>query len=674
MYRTIIRRSYIYTLLLMMLLASSCIRMPKTYIYSEVKYTFDGGDDLLSIFNLTAFYMNSNLEMVSSPVTSLPWTITENIPISLPVEARLDISFSAKDVILSSEFYNVGFSSDISYKNTPSFLPPSSFTYTKAEEENYETLSFLIPFNTPEEADNALLTIPNLKYNKHFLYSYTADDAVVGAYARLWRRINKKWIDDIEFFHKQCTKSTGYYPDNTLGMTDGCGNERRFPVGVAIWPNIYSSYMPDGIMYDSSSSIYLPYITWDEMESIVDFGGAAFYHNVDEQRYDKTNPSEIADGMEDDRVKTLAKLNRDMKILAQPDGNASYLEAAGIFNKISMIRSDHHTSKIYVNSLTSLSDRYLYSGFTEDRDGQIEEMESQSSSDNPYWISFSTHRVDTTVISLFEKINDLYGKDGKDNLWFATIEEVYEYATMRENAVIEKEVIGSNAVFTVTVPKYDNFYYKDLSFIIDGVNSKYQSQSVSDNIIGIFSNVDDGKLLINVNFNAHYPDLAEKYTSIYEKSFLEEDKNDALYFTSFLSEEKAAQFLERLNNAENGIRLHSMVINGGSKYTYSHDISINLEYDNIPTEYKIWEKDEQKDDKPWHTFTSDTIKFHLSDGFGTKRINAALRNQINESKTVSSSIEIKELGENTILKEDLNSYIEKYNGYTHSTSITIPAK
>lgn len=640
--------------------------MPTYPIISEVNYSFDGGKDLLSFFNLTVSYINSDKKVVFEQISSLPWQFSQKV--HTPFDAQFDVLFSVKDGdVPEALFYKMGFDGDITYNNSYGYIN----SLDTKNSENKEMISFRICFENIEEAEKATLSIPTLKYDKHFAFSYTADDAVVGAYARFWRRVNKKWIDDIEFFHKHCTPTTGYQPENTLGMTDGCNNERRFQASVAIWPNVHNEYQPNGFMEESTSSTQMPYITWDEVATIVDFGGSVCYHNVDEIKYDNSNPEQIVSGIEEDRIKTLNKIGRSMKIMSLPDGNRAYLEASKLIPSITMIRTDIDASLISLQETKSLYKKHLYNGFSEDKEKILQEMEEQNNSSIPYWMSYSTHQLDDTIIPFFEKINKTYGKEGKDNIWFATIDEIYEYITMREGAVINKFIEGNDVVFEITLPTNYDFYYKDMSFILNS-SSNCTLEPVSNNIVGLFSNNHSNNTLINVNFNKHYVEMAEKYTSIYEKTLLEEDKDDAIYFTSFLSPSIASPFLERINKTSNTIILSSIIINNGEETSYFREISITMSYFNHPTHYKIWEGNNENSSE-WIPFTSDTVSYTLSESFDKKKISVRLKNEFSESEIVSASILLLQLDKNTIPADKIQEYVQQHDGYTFTKSVTIPS-
>ena len=107
-----------------------------------------------------------------------------------------------------------------------------------------------------------------------------------------------------------------------------------------------------------------------------------------------------------DYNKVLEKINRRMKIMGLPDGNAAYVTAADKSPLIDFYRSSlHHLEFIYLKSTGSLFKKRTYGGTNSSvNDVKLEELASQHTSDNPYWVGITTHRVDLSRIEPFIKI------------------------------------------------------------------------------------------------------------------------------------------------------------------------------------------------------------------------------------------------------------------------------
>lgn len=499
-----------------------------------------------------------------------------------------------------------------------------------------EIIEFSIALPSGVSADSVNLSFAPLKYDKHFAFTYTADDSVEGAYARIWRRINQKWIDDTEFFHLGNTPTTGYIPEYPLVYTDGCGNDRRFGFSVALWPTWGNEYNPDGLIKDSSTNSI--YITWNELDLIKDWGVSMLYHNVDERVYDKNNADDIEKGFVADYNKVLEKINRRMKIMGLPDGNAAYVTAADKSPLIDFYRSSlHHLEFIYLKSTGSLFKKRTYGGTNSSvNDVKLEELASQHTSDNPYWVGITTHRVDLSRIELLETIYSLYGKGGDDSLWVASWDEVYEYIQMRLNSIVKKVVSDNTVTWKILVPFSKNYYFKDLSFLVSGITS-VDALTVSDKIFGYSYAAHGSGMLVNVNFNELLLDCAEKYTSKFESTLSEDDKTDAYYFVNQLKDTLKAPFVARLSANETAPVLNSILINDGVTVTYDQLVSITLNMTGGLTHYKVGETSDLSG-ASWIVGTSKTFSYQLSSGYASKTVYVQVKNSFGESEVKSSSI------------------------------------
>ena len=499
-----------------------------------------------------------------------------------------------------------------------------------------EIIEFSVALPSGVSADDVNLTIAPLKYDKHFAFTYTADDSVEGAYARIWRRINQKWIDDTEFFHLGNTPTTGYIPEYPLVYTDGCGNDRRFGFSIALWPTWGNEYNPDGLIKDSSTNSI--YITWNELDLIKDWGVSMLYHNVDERVYDKNNADDIEKGFVADYNKVLEKINRRMKIMGLPDGNAAYVTAADKSPLIDFYRSSlHHLEFIYLKSTGSLFKKRTYGGTNSSvNDVKLEELASQHTSDNPYWVGITTHRMDLSRIELLETIYSLYGKGGDDSLWVASWDEVYEYIQMRLNSIVKKVVSDDTVTWKILVPFSKNYYFKDLSFLVSGITS-VDALTVSDKIFGYSYAAHGSGMLVNVNFNELLLDCAEKYTSKFESTLSEDDKTDAYYFVNQLKDTLKAPFVARLSANETAPVLNSILINDGVTVTYDQLVSITLNMTGGLTHYKVGETADLSG-ASWIVGTSKTFSYQLSSGYASKTVYVQVKNSFGESEVKSSSI------------------------------------
>lgn len=509
----------------------------------------------------------------------------------------------------------------------------------------------------PDGVDPATvnLTVAPLKYDKRMAFTYTADDSVVGAYARVWSRINRKWIDDMEFHHMNAERTTGAVPKNTLCMTDGCGNERRFGFSCAIWPNLGNQYSPNGFIKDSTTSTTSPYITWEELRMIVDYGVSLCFHNVDERIYDKTSAAEIVRGFVDDDRKAFEKTGRRMKVLGLPDGNRAYVEAAGMSNLVAFMRSSlNSSSRINLHTCGPLRGQYTYGGTnSSDVTVKLAELAEQHAAENPYWVGITSHRVSLEVIAMLETIYNLYGKAGDDSVWVAGWDEIYEYIAMREGMTCVKRVEGQRIDFDVYVPSSRAFYFRELSLLLSGIASAEGVAVVpaTETIKGYSYAAHTARwtgeaaLLLNLNFNGKAVELAEKYTARYEATADASDKEDAQYFSSQLRPELAEPFVTRIENVvpgePGGLRLIGATINSGATTTTNRAVTIELTLTGEPTHYRTSE-DEDFMGASWLPYTTPFLPYMLTDVPGSKTVYCQVKNASTESAVVSTSITLEE--------------------------------
>lgn len=443
----------------------SCFRIPEIQRpKSAVTYTFEGGKDIIKLFDFTATYTDKDNNAVKEKITSLPWN--REIIASLPFESHLEVDFSVKDDFPDQHKYDVGFNAFIELSDKGK--SGNNATISKFQQDD-GVLRFSVDIPDGVSPDDIAIAVAPLKYDKHFAFSFTIDDASENGWSRIFRLIHGKWIDDKEFFHLGCAPTTGYIPEHTLSVTDGCGNERRFGVGEAIWPTFRNSFNDfEPRMKDTSESSI--YITWEELRIMLDFGCSVHFHNVDETKYDKNDVNQIVQGFFDDYDKVQEKLGRKMKVLALPDGLQSYIDAAYAFPRIEFIRSSLSDNLIYLNDCGSLNGKETYGGkHTSDISKKLEELAAQAASENPYWVGLTVHRPSIENMDMLTDVYKLYGKAGADNIWVASWDEVYEYQELRYGSVISKNVAGNAVNFEITLPDRSNFYFNELSFLISGV-------------------------------------------------------------------------------------------------------------------------------------------------------------------------------------------------------------
>lgn len=657
-----------FLLLACLLLAGSCIKKPEYRPQTAlVTYTFEGGKDMDALFDFTATYTEAGNRTVSERIDKLPWT--KQVTAIVPFDARLEVGFEARTEIPGQTAYDVGFRGSIDRAAQPVAATVSAGTRAG----DNEVLRFSVELPDGIAPEQVTARIAPLKYDKHFAFSYTADDSRVGAYALVWRRIHRKWIDDKANFHCNTTPTTGSVPAYTLAMTDGCGNERRFGFGAAIGATNGNSYSPDGFITDANPNSN--YLSWADLREMMALGGfAVYYHNVNQQIYDESSPASIREGYEVDRQKVLRELGVEMKTLALPDGKAAYIEAAESYDPITFIRTsinrpgEYTLPKIHLATAGSLYKQQTYDGILREVPTKLTELADQAASTDPYWVSLTSHTPSTELIDLLVTIHDTYGKGGADNLWVASYDEVYEYQEWRTTAAIRKQAEGRTVTFEVTLPAHPEFMFRELSLLVSGTGGDCGVQPLSDNIYGMSHAAHKGGMLLNVNFDPQLPARAEHFTARYEASGLDADKEDARYVVSQLLPALAAPFEARIARTAPPLVFTSVMLNDGAATTYSREVQITLDASEDVISWRAAEKQDLTG-VPWKPYVASPVGYTLSSGFGKKTLYVQVATDRRESDIRSASIRYLDVpASGTIPHDAVEAYVEKYDGHKFTVS------
>lgn len=499
---------------------------------------------------------------------------------------------------------------------------------------DYERVDFTL--TNVDDASSIGLSFPALKYDKQFAYSLIVDDCRVDS-NKLFFQINQKWVDSEKYQHFGQAHTTGYTPEKTLNYSDGFGVEKRFTYGVAIFPTGHNDYIPDYMGRENPLPNY-PYLTWPQLLHVLKFGNEMHFHDVFD--VDTGTVEGILSGITSAQDKTLEKTGTGIKVMVRPNGNDDYIEASKRHDDIMFMTtegSNHTVSDL--NASTNLLKGIIYrrncDGITSDN--FMSRITDNASVPNKWMCDF-THSPSSGMLEGLVFLNDTYGKDGNDTVWFATIDEIYEYWFIRQNAKFRKEISGSNVKFTLFIPRLK--YGRHTDFTVQLTDAVYTSGSISlqtDNVYGLSYGVKSGKFLINFNLNAKLPDYAEEFVSRYEATLNDDDKTDAAYFVQQLRTDLQAPFLARLAANENPPELNSISINGGAATTYDSNVSVALSATGSITHYKISENAGMTGAE-WMAGTSKILSYSLSAGYGSKTVYVQVKNNYGESAIKSSII------------------------------------
>ena len=187
--------------------------------------------------------------------------------------------------------------------------------------------------------------IPPLKYNKSLLVLLTQDDCVQTAFSTTWAAINGRPLSDTYFYTAAHLRGGDLPPDTygfgkPLGSTDGTGREVRFAFTTTLSPeweymdaqatvkpgyteNYYRFFMQRGLM-------------WGDVAEMLNYGVGIAFHDVNTESVDLPDSILRHYGIAQELI--LNRLSgRGCKMLAEPNGNETYVTAAGSYAPIQSV-------------------------------------------------------------------------------------------------------------------------------------------------------------------------------------------------------------------------------------------------------------------------------------------------------------------------------------------------
>ncbi len=435
--------------------------------------------------------------------------------------------------------------------------PPYIYPFN-SEAQDIQT-EIVIETDGTVDLEDVAIEIPELKYNKSWLFMLTQDDCRQDAFSNTWAAIHGRPLSR-EYFYDQAHLDAEdlppgvYYLGKTLGSTDGAGNEVRFAFTTTLSPEWDWMNVEPSVQKGWTSNYYRFFmksgLIWDNIAEMVNFGTGIAFHDMN------TNSVNNIDSLVKHYVISQGiireKLNgRGCKMLAEPNGNKSYVTAAYNYGPIQIMTAQSGTEILYPfrvqNDLNnSLINRGFYSA--ENIDNEVEKLLKNNREDR-YALHMGVHRTGYDMAILLLWLNDIHGKDGSDSVWMPSLEEYYEYNYYRINANVRKKVIYKALTITLTLPSGLYFYYPSVTVNIKGISKESIVSITPDSRITGFSfaNYKDG-VMMNIDCRKYLPEHAAHYVSKYERKPNESNRKDALYFVSMLKDSPVKeQLLGRIN-------------------------------------------------------------------------------------------------------------------------------
>jgi hypothetical protein len=558
--------------------------------------------------------------------------------------------------------------------STPS-TPVSASITLRYLKFNGDVIEFDVALPGTIDKSSVELSIPQLKFNKKMAFSYVTDDSY-SIYQFLFAGINKRYVvtdwynasGNSQFsFHLNGPRNetnAGYTPDKFLQCTDGAGVMRRYATTVSCWPD---KLKDQAIGQDVGK--FWPWISEKEFKYFYDFGFMLGYHDLIGYNDDTTNTQAAFDKCVADTValfKSYAGITP--KVMVEPNGDHEYIDFSQGNATIQFITAQSGDSRIkkaypFANGFTldkkdiTIQRIFAYGndltwdttapvtaaplpGYAADLLSILAGFNSTADMSSVYWLIGSAHRSGPWELNLITKVHDLYGDEALDNLWFPTLDEMYEYWFMRTNTSSVKTITPNGLHFKMYVPQMPNFHFRDISVLLSGISEMTGiSVTSSDNVYGTSSAINDGKLLINLNFDQKLIGRTEKHVSAFEANPTGDYLYDnAAYFVQQLKPGLKEPFQARLDALAAPPSISGFSVNGGASSTNTRNVTLSITYTGtLPTHYMASENPSFSGAE-WLSWTANP-EFVLSAGYETKTVYVKLKNNFGISGVVNDSIQ-----------------------------------
>jgi hypothetical protein len=300
---------------------------------------------------------------------------------------------------------------------------------------------FYLTVELDKPVENFNIAPAPIKYNKDIAYSLTFDDSLLSAYRVAYPllkggKISGPFKND-EGFDDGGDGSVS----NGLFYTDGCGNSIPFTAGIAI------NYTLREDKKDIHTGTNNTFLTWDNIKELYLNGWNVLNHSYSHSVHGNTDyKNEILFNTEIVLKKTGILMNQ----FIIPSNDIKYADYVFKYGMLAVYSGSFpEDSYIEVQDSVSLKNFRLSRNSLKGLSLQenIERFELIVKKYKKIWYNEFTHSCGNDNIwgigiefNIFRKymeyIYSKYGREGKDNIWFAPLQDVYEYLFVKQNIKI----------------------------------------------------------------------------------------------------------------------------------------------------------------------------------------------------------------------------------------------
>lgn len=438
-----------------------------------------------------------------------------------------------------------------------------------------------------------------LKYNTNNVISFTTDDCNTSTLSVIWAAINKRPISIHSVDAESGGKTYQYHANQYLAgdipndivlktfsdyitYSDLFGNKHRFKQGVALWPyagNKDGAFMDREITVDkTATNLYrfmVSYLVWGDCNLLKHYGVDFYYHNIGTEEFGSDKDIyNVIQGLNADLVKTKNNIGRTMKIIARPDGNNVFMDAMLEMPKIDMSVAENSPA---VDCKPYNQEDWFHKvwsrRFSDDIEGELKSTLSTLMSETDLtakkWFHFCCHTATSQWADFLKYISDTYGS-ANNKIWFTTVGELYEYKYISKyGRILNLKATGTTVEFDYEFSYKENFNYKEMTFLLEGVNNTSLTNATID-AYDAYTNektysmqlaLDENKVLAHINIEESLIESIEYFVFKYEETEDTIWKEDAELELTKLREDLRATYQARINAVVSPIEITSIESN-----------------------------------------------------------------------------------------------------------------
>ncbi len=406
------------------------------------------------------------------------------------------------------------------------FLSGTCTIFAQSVGVSYITIQFEQPPTTYSVTKTAL------RYNKDFALGIHLDDGKKDIYTHAYPLLMGGIVEGIP------------YPG--LFYTDGCGNDINFKMSSSIF-SFFQNGTVDG--HDPNGPYGSINVTWPELIEMYQNGWGVYNHGLtssasSDYYYEiRRNHSYVK------RMMLAATPGGpEMKVFVNPNGNENYTTPA--FGQEYIVAYRQYSFGVPSFDVTQHTfEDTLKMGRTSLEGGVslntiANNMAAASVNGAHHFGATFSHSVTggqgysfPTFRAYMNYIEDFYGKDGADNIWLTTEEEILEYLMVNDAITVNDQLIYTDLIITFDgTLRTDLRYYAttllieadvaiDTIIIVGGTNNTFNGMGTNTTLINLEW---DGYVRVPDSVNADY------YVSIAEQTQFQHDWNIAMDYVEII--------------------------------------------------------------------------------------------------------------------------------------------